>query len=114
LLAASLLAAFSLPADMKNQTIHTIVTKPVHRFEIVVGRFLGYTLLMSVVLALLTGVGLLFISREIDVEAEQESMRARVPVYGDLAFRGKEGMGPAGMNVGREWDYRSYIMGGAT
>ena len=33
-----LLAAFSIPTDIKNLTIHTIVTKPVERFEIVLGR----------------------------------------------------------------------------
>jgi len=114
LLAAGLLAAFSLPADMKNQTIHTIVTKPVQRFEIVAGRFLGYVLLLSLVLAVITGIGLLYMVREIDSDAQVESMRARVPVYGELVFRGKEGTSAAGMNVGREWGYRSYIMGGPT
>ena len=39
---AALLAAFSIPNDIKNQNIYTIVTKPVERFEIVLGRFLGY------------------------------------------------------------------------
>ena len=112
LFAASLLAAFSLPADMKNQTIHTIVTKPVERFEVVAGRFLGYMLLLTLVLAVVTGVGLLYMVREIDADAAFESMRARVPVFGELIFRGKEGTSPAGTNVGREWDYRSYIMGG--
>ena len=42
-----LLAAFSIPTDIKNLTIHTIVTKPVERFEIVLGRFLGYLGLMT-------------------------------------------------------------------
>ena len=43
-----LLAAFSIPNDIKNLTIHTIVTKPVERFEIVLGRFLGYLGLVTV------------------------------------------------------------------
>jgi hypothetical protein len=33
LVTAGLLASFSLPADIKSQTLHTIVTKPVERFE---------------------------------------------------------------------------------
>ncbi|TMQ35655.1 MAG: hypothetical protein E6K70_01015 [Planctomycetota bacterium] len=112
LLVASLLAAFSLPADMRNQTIHTIVTKPVERFEILLGRFLGYGFLMSLVLAVITAVGLLYLIREIDPDAQFESMRARVPVYGDnLYFRGKEGLSDTGINVGREWGYRNYIAG---
>src|SRR5205823_15036893 len=35
LLSAGLLASFSIPTDIKNQTIHTVVTKPVQRFEVV-------------------------------------------------------------------------------
>ncbi len=37
---ACLVAAFSIPTDVRSQTIHTIVTKPVERYEIVLGRFL--------------------------------------------------------------------------
>src|SRR5437764_685047 len=32
-----LLASFSIPNDIKQQTIHTIVTKPVERFEVLLG-----------------------------------------------------------------------------
>ena len=88
LVTAGLLAAFSIPADIRNQTIHTIVTKPVERFEIVLGRFLGYMLLMTVVLFVMTAVGLLYVSASIDPEARVESLQARVPVYGDLTFVG--------------------------
>ena len=45
----------------------------------------------------------------ISPEAISESLKARVPVYGDLSFAGlKEGEG----SVGREWEYRRYIAGG--
>jgi hypothetical protein len=104
---AALLASFSIPADIRNNSIHTIVTKPVERFEIVLGRFLGFTGLMTIVLAFMTGISLLYVFREIDTESKQESMRARVPVFGQLAFL------PERLNVGREWDYRGYISGGA-
>ncbi|HLJ94477.1 MAG TPA: ABC transporter permease [Gemmataceae bacterium] len=108
---ACLVAAFSIPTDVRSQTIHTIVTKPVERFEIVLGRFLGYALLMSLVLVVMTGVSLLYVFREIDPDAKEESMRARIPLYGNLTFRGKEG-NYQGDSVGREWDYRRYIAGG--
>ena len=39
---ALFLSAFSLPADIKNHTIYTIVTKPVRPSEIVLGRILGF------------------------------------------------------------------------
>jgi hypothetical protein len=106
LLAASLLAAFSIPTDVKSQTIHTVVTKPVERFEIVLGRFLGYTLLMTVVLVIGTGLSLLYVTRELKVEAKRESYKARVPLYGFLGFKGTQGE-----NVGREFTHRKYISG---
>ena len=80
LVTAGLLASFSIPADIRNQTIHTIVTKPVECFEIVLGRFLGYTLLLSLVLVVMTGVSVLYVFREIDEDAQKESMRTRAPV----------------------------------
>src|SRR5262249_939898 len=99
---ACLVAAFSIPTDVRSQTIHTIVTKPVERFEIVLGRFLGYALLMSLVLVVLASVSLLYVFREIDPDAKEESMRARIPLFGELSFRGKEG-NFQGDSVGREW-----------
>ena len=40
-------------------------------------------------------------------------LMARVPIYGKLSFRDRAGQ-PAekGINVGKEWTYRSYIEGG--
>ncbi len=38
---------------------------------------------------------------------------ARVPIYGKIVFRDRDGMDvPAGISVGDEWTYRSYIQGG--
>ena len=39
---ALFISAFSLPTDIKNRTIYTIVTKPVRATEIVAGRILGF------------------------------------------------------------------------
>jgi hypothetical protein len=121
---AALLASFSIPTDVRSQTIHTIVTKPVERFEVVLGRFLGFVFLMTLVLVVMTGISLLYVVRtttgyspfsfffpEINTEAEFESLRARVPVYGTLGFRGKDPKFK-GLSVGREWEYRQYIGGG--
>src|SRR5947209_4716863 len=107
LLVASLIAAFSIPTDIKQQTIHTILTKPVERFEIILGRILGYTLLMSVVLFVMTGFSLIYVARGVSPEAAYESFKARVPLYGELAFEGTDDDRRGG-NVGKEWDYRGY------
>lgn len=113
LVAFSLLAAFSIPTDLRNQTMHTIVTKPVERFEIVFGRFLGYVGLATVVLLALRVMALVLIwaSHPSD-EAKIESFQAREPVYGELSYVDKTGK-VEGWSVGREYDYRRYIPGGA-
>ena len=121
---ACILASFGIPTEVRSQTIHTIVTKPVERFEIVLGRFLGFGMLMTLVLAVMTGISLFYVVRtttgaspfsfmfpEINEDAQFESLRARVPVYGSLSFRSKDPKFK-GTSVGREWEYRNYIAGG--
>jgi ABC-type transport system involved in multi-copper enzyme maturation permease subunit len=113
-LTASLLGCFSIPTDLRQQTIHTVVTKPVERYEIVLGRFLGFTLLMTIVLAVMTALSFVYISREVVPEAREESFKARIPIFGDLkVLSRKEGrIQEHGKSVGREWGYREYISGG--
>ncbi|MEK6270512.1 MAG: hypothetical protein N2B57_07125 [Planctomycetales bacterium] len=48
-------AAFSLPQDIKNHTIYTVVTKPVRPSEIVLGRILGFSFVGT---AMLLAMGL--------------------------------------------------------
>jgi hypothetical protein len=111
LLTAALLAAFSIPNDLRNHTIATIVTKPVERFEIVLGRFLGYVVLLSVILAAMTGCGLVFVwAYGVPAGNDGPGMRARVPLYGVLHLQGKEASFQ-GVPAGREWEYRRYIAG---
>lgn len=63
LLLVLFLSALSLPADIKNKTIYTIVTKPVRASEIVLGRILGFTVVGSILLALFAVVSLIFVER---------------------------------------------------
>ena len=86
LLTAGLLGAFSIPTDVRNNSIHTIVTKPVEKFEIVLGRFLGVLLLMTLFLVGLTTLSLLYVLRGVHPEAAAESLKAREPVHGTLDF----------------------------
>jgi ABC-type transport system involved in multi-copper enzyme maturation permease subunit len=106
-----LLASFSLPNDIKNLTIHTVVTKPVERFEVVLGRFLGYAGLMTLTLAGMTVVNLVLIgTATIDPAGMEEAAKARVPVRGKLEFKSRRA-DFEGTNVGREFEYRKYIAG---
>lgn len=112
LVTAIILAAFSIPTDIRRQTIHTITTKPVERFEIILGRFLGFTWLMTLVLLLMTSVSVVYVLRGVDPEAAAESLKAREPLYGTLHFLNADDPNK-GINVGREWDYRGYITAAA-
>ncbi|MBA4066922.1 MAG: hypothetical protein C0501_25090 [Isosphaera sp.] len=119
LVPALLLASFSgIPNDIKNLNIYTVVSKPVEKFEIVLGRFAGYVSLMTLVLIGLTGLSLVLISNtSLSQKAREETYKARVPVYGALDFRSMVAMARTdkteftGTNVGREFDYRKYIAG---
>jgi hypothetical protein len=111
LFTAALLASFSIPNDIKNQNIYTVVTKPVERFEIVLGRFVGYTFLMTLALVGMTVISYVLIAAAgVDPAAREETYKARVPVRGELSFASRRGE-MEGVNVGREFDYRRYIAG---
>jgi hypothetical protein len=112
ILVGLLLAAFAIPADIKNLTIHTVVTKPVERFEIVLGRFAGYLGLLTAAMFVMTGFGLLLINAgNVSEAAAAESMRSRVARYGKLQFKSQKQSDFEGMDVGKENGYRKYIIG---
>jgi hypothetical protein len=109
LLTAGILGSFSIPNDVKNNSIHTIVTKPVEKFEIVLGRFFGYGAILTIGLFVVASLSLLYVLRGVNEEAAKESFKARVPIYGTkLEFAGTK-LQQKAESVGREWGYRSYI-----
>src|SRR5947209_1390664 len=85
-LTAGLLGSLSIPADIKSQAIHTIVTKPVEKFEIVLGRFIGYGAVLTVGLAAVSLLSLGYVWRGVNDDARNESYKARVPIFGMLRF----------------------------
>jgi len=60
------LSAFSLPGDIANHTIYTVVTKPVRPTEIVLGRILGFTAIGSVLLLVMGIASYFFVARTLD------------------------------------------------
>ncbi len=63
LLLALIVSAFSLPADIRTKTLHTVVTKPVHPSEIVLGRMLGFTLTGTALLVVMGLISYVFVVR---------------------------------------------------
>ena len=60
------LSTFSLPADIKNKTIYTIVTKPVRATEILLGRIFGFALIGTAILSVLGVLSYIFVTRGLD------------------------------------------------
>ncbi len=66
LLLGLFISTFSLPADIKNRTIYTIVTKPVRATEIVIGRIIGFSIIGSIILAFLGVFSYIFVVRGLE------------------------------------------------
>jgi hypothetical protein len=55
------LAGFSLPQDFEHKRIYLIVTKPVSKSVVFLGRYLGYVLLLAVFIGAMGGVTIVFL-----------------------------------------------------
>jgi hypothetical protein len=117
-----LLSCWGLPEDIRIRSLHTVVTKPVRRNEVVLGRMLGFASVGTMILVIMSAVGYVWIQRQVSDNVE---LFCRVPVY---AVQGPEGVkfldragnpsvdrdgNPAkGVNVGDVNETRSFIEGG--
>lgn len=60
---ALFLSVFSIPADIKSKTIYTVVTKPVRAIEIILGRVLGFVVVITILLILMCAISYGFVVR---------------------------------------------------
>lgn len=105
-----LLSCWGIPEDIRVRSLHTVVTKPVRRNEIVMGRILGFSTIAAGIVAMMGMIGYVWILRQVPDNA---SLICRVPVYGTLEFLDNEGnVSDKGINTGDIWEFRSYIEGG--
>ncbi|QOJ15115.1 MAG: ABC transporter permease [Planctomycetia bacterium] len=82
-LATIFLSCSTLAGEIRNNVIHLVVTKPVRRFEILCGKWLGVMLLNTAVLALCAGAIYFFASylRAQPVEFERDRMKLDQSVW---------------------------------
>jgi hypothetical protein len=66
LLIALLVSTFSLPNDFKSKIIYTVVTKPVRSGDIVLGRIVGFTVIGTILLAIMGASSAVFVWRMLD------------------------------------------------
>jgi len=131
----TILTPLSLPTDIQQQTIYTVVSKPVRRIELIWGRMIGYMALVTVLVAVFGGISLFYLWRtvgttirqteDLAIKAKKENrmsdfkllseqadqlrtrMQARVPVMGSLSFLDSRGTPHAmGIDVGQEQGMR--------
>ncbi|HLJ10435.1 MAG TPA: hypothetical protein VKU82_04565 [Planctomycetaceae bacterium] len=106
-----LLACWGIPDDIKVRSLHTVVTKPVRRHEVVLGRIFGFAAIGGLVLVIMSAIGYVWINRQLP-QAKGAQLIARVPVYGEINFLDNEGKPTKeGINVGDEVMFRSFIEG---
>lgn len=106
-----LLSCWGLPEDIKQRSLHTVVTKPARRLEIVLGRMFGFAFVGTIVLVVMAVVGWGWIRRQLSDEAEK-LLVCRQPVFGSLYFKDRDGNdSDKGINVGDIWEFYSYIEG---
>ncbi len=109
--AVMFLACWALPEDIRIRSLHTVVTKPARRLEIVIGRMLGMGLVAVLVVAVMGVIGYVWIIRLIP-ESSRNQLTCRVPMFGALYFYDQGGQPTQkGLNVGDTWTYRSHIAG---
>ena len=72
LVLAIFLSTFSLPNDIKNKTIYTVLTKPVRSLEIVVGRVAGFSLIGTALLLVMGIASWVFVVRGLAHQHEIE------------------------------------------
>ena len=70
MLLAVFLSAFSLPTDIRNKTIYTIVTKPVRPWEIIFGRVVGFMVVCTALLGMMCLSSYIFVLRGISHQHE--------------------------------------------
>lgn len=58
-----LLSTFSIPEDLANKTIYTVVTKPVRSSELIIGRICGFMLVGTILLLVMGVASYVFVTR---------------------------------------------------
>jgi hypothetical protein len=106
-----MLACWGIPEDIKARSLHTVVTKPARRIEVVLGRMLGFSLIATLIVGVMSAVGFFWIDRQIP-QSIHDRLVCKVPIYGKLRFLDRQGEPTkSGINVGDVWSFRSYIEG---
>jgi hypothetical protein len=98
-----IISIYSLTTDIKQKQIYTVVTKPIRRFELLLGKLLGIVLLDAALLVLFSGIiyGItLYMPKHFNAAKAE-----RLEVSNEF-FTARAGLKPPEVNVRREVDER--------
>ena len=75
----TILTPLSLPTDIQQQTIYTVVSKPVRRLELIWGRMIGYMALVTILVAVFGAISLVYLWRTVGIDDQDDrgSWRSR-------------------------------------
>lgn len=59
-----LLSCWGIPEDIRKRSLHTVVTKPMRRSEVVVGRMVGFGLIGTMIVVVMSVVGYIWMQRQ--------------------------------------------------
>ncbi len=112
LLLALFLSVFSLPADIRTKTLHTVVTKPVRPSEIILGRIVGFTTIGTVLLVAMGVLSYLFVVQGLSHSHELTSDDFRaVRIPGEVT---EDGTGPEEGTTSSAHDHRHTVSIGSS
>lgn len=83
LILALFLSTFSLPNDIKNHTIYTVVTKPVRLGEVILGRMIGFTVIGTMILVVMCLLSYIFVWRGLSHSHQLQTDNAGVPLLSE-------------------------------
>jgi hypothetical protein len=72
----TIMTPLSLPTDIQQQTIYTVVSKPVRRIELIWGRMLGYMAIVTLLVLAFGGISLAYLWRTVGGRLEAIYLQA--------------------------------------
>ena len=89
---AVFISAYSLPSDIEEKRIFTVVSKPVRRYQILLGKFCGFLMVFAVVLGVM-GVFSDVVIRSVSTSSRVRVTSAEAPIIVDGKAIGAVGKG---------------------
>ncbi|NQT19468.1 MAG: ABC transporter permease subunit [Planctomycetes bacterium] len=106
---AVFISAYSLPSDIEEKRISTVVSKPVRRRQILLGKFCGFLMILAVILAAM-GIFSDAVIRAVSTSSRVKVTSAEAPIIADGQVIGAVGKGRELRVIGAGGDYYEVVL----